>query len=53
MLLTAMHDLATSDDVALDYETQLTNRAAISTVSRCGLVPSISRLTFHLWTTQQ
>ncbi len=34
----------------LDYETQLTNVAALRSVARTGFVPSTSRLTFHLWT---
>lgn len=36
--------------IQFEYETQLTNVAALRSVSRFGLIPANSRLTFHLWT---
>lgn len=42
-------ELAAHRSIELQYETQLTNVNALRSVSRFGLVPSESRLTFHLW----
>ena len=53
LLATAMAELAARGELHLDYETQLSNRAALRSVARCGLAPSTSRLTFHLWTSPQ
>ena len=51
LLTTAMQTVAAHGATGLDYETQLSNRAALRSVAQCGLAPSTSRLTFHLWTT--
>lgn len=50
LLDSGVREVARLGDVHLDYETQLSNRAALRAVARCGFIPSVSRLTFHLWT---
>jgi ribosomal protein S18 acetylase RimI-like enzyme len=50
LLVAASSRLARQDSSSLRYETQLTNWPAINVVSRCGFVPTDSRMTFHLWT---
>lgn len=49
MLDVASADLARCGGGWIDYETQITNVAALRAVSRAGFAPGTARLTFHLW----
>lgn len=49
MIDIACADLARSSGGRIDYETQITNEAALRAVSRSGFEPGSARLTFHLW----
>ena len=45
----ALRFLAATQSGTLLYETQLTNHAAIRSVTQAGFVRTVSRHTFHLW----
>lgn len=49
LITRAMRDVVSDGNVIFDYETQLSNRAALHAVARLGFIPTSSRLTFHLW----
>lgn len=52
MLDWAAHHIAEHGGGTFEYETQLTNLAALRAVARCGFALAHSRMTFHLWSAE-